>query len=590
MPSTYKVLRIWQRKQKKDQMNFEWIIKKQADYKQIRELSKSLNNLDFVLTNLLIKRDIDNFEKAKKFFRPSLDDLYDPFLMKNMQVAVQRLEKAIQNNEKILVYGDYDVDGTTSVAVVYKYLSNFTDNISFYVPDRYTEGYGISFKGVDFAAENNYSLVIALDCGIKAIDKIKHANEKKVDFIICDHHTPGKIVPEAIAVLNPKQIDCQYPYKELSGCAVGFKFMQAYTQYKKLENEKLFDLLDLVAVSIASDIVPITGENRILEAFGIQKFNKTKNPGLQALKEISGMKEQDFIVSDLVFKIGPRINAAGRMDHAAFAVKLLVETDIVNARELANQLNDFNENRKNEQDEITIDVMEILKDKPELLEKKSAVVYSEEWNKGIVGIVASKIVEKIYKPTIVLTKSNGKWAGSARSVENFDLYAAIDSCNELLHSFGGHKYAAGLTIDDENLKKFIDRFEENVKNTISEESLEPKLSISNIISFNEITDKFFKVLKQFAPFGPENMKPVFLTLDVKDTGASRVIGKNFSHLKIEVKDKSGKIFTGIAFGMGHLYDEIKNKEPFDICYTINENHFNGKTTLQLDIKDIRLRN
>lgn len=571
-------------------MNFEWIIKKQSNLQDIRHLSGKLNNLDFVLTNLLIQRGIKTFEEAKDFFRLSLDNLHDPFAMKNMQIAVERLEKAIQNNEKILIYGDYDVDGTTSVSVIYKYLKNFTKNLSFYVPDRYTEGYGISIKGIDFASENDFSLVIALDCGIKAVDKIKHANSKKVDFIICDHHTPGEIIPDAVAVLNPKQIDCNYPYKELSGCGVGFKFMQAFTQSRNLDNEKLFKLLDLVAISIASDIVPITGENRILEHFGLKVFNKTTNAGLISMKEISRIDNVDFAVSDLVFKIGPRINAAGRMKHAAFAVNLLVEEDIVNARELAKQLDEYNENRKLEQNEITLDVDEILKKKPELLNKKSTVVFDENWNKGIVGIVASKIIEKHYKPTIVLTKSHDKWTGSARSVENFDLYAAIDSCSHLLHSFGGHKYAAGLTVNDENLTKFIDCFENAVNMTISEESLEPKLSISETISLSNIDDKFVKILKQFAPFGPENMKPVFLSFEVSDTGASRQIGKDFSHLKVEVKDNSGKILSGIAFGMGTLYDEIKTKKPFDICYTIGENVFRGKTSLQLDIKDIRIRN
>ncbi|MBN2891746.1 MAG: single-stranded-DNA-specific exonuclease RecJ [Bacteroidales bacterium] len=570
-------------------MNFEWIIKKQADLEKIRALSGELNNLDFTLTNLLIQRGVDSFVKAKDFFRVSFEDLHDPFLMKNMQIAVERLEKALDNNEKILVYGDYDVDGTTSVALVYKYLSNFTENISFYVPDRYSEGYGISFKGIDFAKDNDFSLVIALDCGIKAVDKIKYANERNVDFIICDHHTPGEVVPDAIAVLNPKQIDCEYPYKELSGCGVGFKFLQAFTKYKKSDSEKLNELLDLVAVSIASDIVPITGENRILETYGLKQFNNTNNAGFKALKTISGMNDQDFTVSDLVFKIGPRINAAGRMDHANFAVNLLVEDDDNNAQELANQLNTFNENRKTDQDNITVDVLKIFEDKPELLNKKSTVVYDEQWNKGIVGIVASKIIEKYYKPTIVLTKSHGKWTGSARSVENFDLYSAIDSCSHLLHSFGGHKFAAGLTVEDENLNEFIECFEKSVKQTISEDSLTPKLVISDTINLSRVDAQFYKILKQFAPFGPENMKPVFLAFDVVDTGASRQIGKDFSHLKLEIKDKTGAIISGVAFGMGHLYDEIKNKQPFDICFTINENVFNNRVSLQLDIKDIRLR-
>ncbi|MBN2662306.1 MAG: single-stranded-DNA-specific exonuclease RecJ [Bacteroidales bacterium] len=569
-------------------MNFEWVIKRKSDYEKISQLSKELNNLHPTLTNLLISRNIDTFEKSKEFFRPDIELLHDPFLMKNMDIAVERLESAVNNNEKILVYGDYDVDGTTSVALVYSFLKDYVKNLEFYVPDRYSEGYGISTKGIDFAAENNFDLVIALDCGIKAVDKIEYANGKKVDFIICDHHTPGEKIPQAVAVLNPKQIDCKYPYKELSGCGVGFKFMQAYAQKNNISSKKIFKHLDLLAISIASDIVPITGENRILEHFGIIELNKTQKPGLKALKKIAGAEELDFTVSDIVFKLGPRINAAGRMDHADTAVDLLIEQETATAMEFAEKINVFNENRKNDQDNITIDVFKIFEQKPELISKKSTVVYNEDWSKGIIGIVASKVIEKYYKPTIVLTKSHDKWTGSARSVANFDLYEAIDACSHLLHSFGGHKFAAGLTIDDDKLHQFIECFENSVASKISEEQQEPKIEISDIISFDDITDKFVNILDQFAPYGPENMKPVFVTFGVADTGASRSIGKDFSHLKLEVKDKSGKILSGIAFGQGHIYDLIKNKKPFDICYTIGENVFNGKKTLQLDIKDIRL--
>lgn len=569
-------------------MNFEWTIKRKADYKQISLFSKQLNNLHPSLTNLLISRDIDTFDKAKDFFRPKIENLHDPFLMKDMTIAVERLQKAIKNNEKILIYGDYDVDGTTSVSLVYSTLKNFTENISYYVPDRYSEGYGISSKGIDFADENNFDLVIALDCGIKAVDKINYANEKNVDFIICDHHTPGDKIPEAVAVLNPKQIDCQYPYKELSGCGVGFKFMQAYAEKENISTEKIFEHLDLLAISIASDIVPITGENRILEHFGLIELNKTKKEGLIALKKVAGAEDLNFAVSDVVFKLGPRINAAGRMEHAKLAVDLLIETDANNAREIAEKINTFNENRKNDQDNITVDVFDIFEKKPHLIDKKSTVVYDENWSKGIIGIVASKVIEKYYKPTIVLTKSHGKWTGSARSVANFNLYEAIDSCNHLLHSFGGHKFAAGLTINDENLQKFIECFEEAVKLKITEEQEEPKIEISDIIKFSNIDDRFIKILNQYAPYGPENMKPIFVTFGVVDTGFSRTIGKDEAHLKLEIKDNSGKILSGIAFGQGHLYEIIKNKQPFDICYTIGENIFRGKKSLQLDIKDIRL--
>ncbi len=579
-------------------MEFEWIIKKQADLQKIRQLSKELNNLPFSLANLLIHRSIDTFEKAKNFFRPDLKNLHNPFLMKDMHKAVERLQKAIANNEKILIYGDYDVDGTTSVALVYSFLKNFHSNIDFYVPDRYSEGYGISTQGIDYAAGNSISLVIALDCGIKAVEKIDYANQKNIDFIICDHHTPGEKIPEAVAVLNPKQKDCQYPYKELSGCGVGFKFMQAFEQEQTNTNKQIFDIIEYVAISIASDIVPITGENRILEYYGLKKLKETKKAGLQALLEVAGMikvdntqqsDNQDFTVSDLVFKIGPRINAAGRMAHAKAAVNLLIEEDINAARDFAKKLNEHNQDRKDTQDAIFNEILEIFENNPVLNEKNSTVLYNENWNKGIVGIVASKIIEKYYKPTIILTKSNNKWTGSGRSVENFDLYTAIDNCRNLLHSFGGHKFAAGLTIEDGNLEQFIDCFEKSVSQMITVDNKTPRITISDIITFDDITDKFVRLLKQFAPFGPENMKPVFVTFNVKATDQTRQIGKDFSHLRIEMKDITGKFMTGIAFGLGHIYDEIKNGQLFDICYTIGENNFNGKTSLQLDIKDIRLK-
>jgi single-stranded-DNA-specific exonuclease len=578
-------------------MEFEWVIKKQANLTKIRELSRQLNNLPFSLSNLLIQRDIDSYDKAEKFFRPNLKNLHDPFLMKDMSKAVERLQKAISNNEKILIYGDYDVDGTTSVALVFSFLKKFYNNLDFYIPDRYSEGYGISTNGIDYANENNCKLVIALDCGIKAIEKINYANEKNIDFIICDHHTPGDKIPDAVAVLNPKQKDCRYPYKELSGCGVGFKFMQAFEQKTNNSNSKIFDLLEYVAISIASDIVPITGENRILEYYGLQKLKNTNKAGLIALLEVAGMKKaeqqsadiQDITVSDLVFKIGPRINAAGRMAHAKAAVELLIEQDTNNAREFAKKLNEHNQDRKNTQDEIFKDILKIFDENPDLINKNSTVLFNENWNKGIVGIVASKIIEKYYKPTIILTKSNDKWTGSGRSVQNFDLYTAIDNCRSLLHSFGGHKFAAGLTVTDDNLEHFADCFEKSVSQMITDDNKNPKITISDIINFSDITDKFVRLLKQFAPFGPENMKPVFVTFNVKATDQTRQIGKDYLHLRLEMKDTSGKLMTGIAFGKGYIFDEIKNGQLFDVCYTIGENNFNGKTSLQLDIKDIRLK-
>ncbi len=572
-------------------MNFEWSFEKNAEHSKVIALAKELNNQNRKLVNILVKRGIDTFEKAKEFFRPSKEFLHNPFLMKDMDKAVKRLEKAISENEKILVYGDYDVDGTTSVALVFSFLSEITKNIDFYVPDRFTEGYGISAKGIDFAAENDFSLVIALDCGIKAVEKIDYANEKNIDFIICDHHTPGEKIPDAVAVLDPKRKDCKYPYKELSGCGVGFKLMQAFAEKNNINEDKIFDLLDILVISIASDIVPITGENRTLASMGLKMLPETKRNSLKALLKVAGLLDEEnprpITISDIVFRIGPRINAAGRLEHAKNAVNLLLEKDFDNALEFAQKLDELNSERKSIQEKIVSDVDEIIENKPHLLEKKSFVFYDENWNKGIVGIVASKVIEKYYKPSILLAKSNGKWTGSGRSVENFDLYSAIDKCSHLLHSFGGHKYAAGLTIEDENLGQFIDCFEETVKSMITEDQLVPKLRISEILNFSEIDDKFMSLLEQFAPFGPENMRPVFVTFNVVDTGNSVTMGKNHEHLRLSVRDVSGKVLGGVAFGMGHLFDKIQ-KYPFDIAYTLGFNYWQGKKNVQMDIKDIRL--
>lgn len=578
-------------------MNFEWVIKKSADFELIANLSRELNNLNDKLVNILVNNGIDTFQKAKEFFRPNIDAIHDPFLMKDMDLAVDRLEKAIAENQKILVYGDYDVDGTTSVSLVFDFLSKYTKNIDYYIPDRFTEGYGISERGVDYAAENGFDLVIALDCGIKAVERIEKANSLNVDFIICDHHTPGDKIPNAVAVLNPKQKDCQYPYKELSGCGVGFKFMQAFAKSHNIDEQKVFEYLDLVAISIASDIVPITGENRILEALGIKKLMQTEKPGLKALLQTAGFiidsqdsvsKPKNLSVSDIVFRLGPRINAAGRMEHAKAAVSLLIEKEEKIANEYAQKLNDLNSERKAIQDNIFDDVIEMFDSQPNLLGKKSAVVFNEDWNKGIIGIVASKIVEKYYKPTIILTKSNGKWTGSGRSIDGFDLYSAIDKCSHLLHSFGGHKYAAGLTVEEENLEQFAECFEQNVAESLTSDLVNPKLVISDILSFNEIDDRFLNVLSQFAPFGPGNMRPVFVTFNVRDTGQSRQMGKNYEHLRLEMKDESGTILSATAFGMGHLFELIQ-KYHFDIAYTIVENFWNGKKTYNLNIKDIRFK-
>lgn len=572
-------------------MNFEWIIKQQADTTKIRKLSQELNNLHPALSNLLIHKNISTFDDAKNFFRPTISNLHDPFLMKNMDTAVNRLKKALINNENILIYGDYDVDGTTSVALIYNFLSEINKSsgqIAYYIPDRYSEGYGISKQGIDFADKNNFSLVIALDCGIKAIDKIDYANKKNIDFIICDHHTPAETIPNAVAILNPKQKDCKYPYKELSGCGVGFKFIQAFAKDENIAQETIFNHLDLVAISTAADIVPMTGENRILEFFGLQKLQKTTKPGLIALKEIAGKTNSPYSVSDVVFKLGPRINAAGRMQHAKLAVELLTEKNTNNAKQLAIKLNSFNQERKINQDKIYNEIVENINQNPQLLKKKSIVAYNRNWSKGVVGIVASKIVEKFYKPTIILTKSNEKWTGSARSINNFNLYDAINKCNNLLDSFGGHKFAAGLTIKQKKLDQFIDLFEENVKSSITKEIENPKIEITNIINFAELSENFVNILSQFAPFGPQNMRPIFLTTNVVDTGLSKKIGKTGEHLRLEIKDTTGKKMNAIAFGFGKLYNEISRKKPFNICYNIEYNLFNGQKNIQLNIKDIKI--
>ncbi len=570
-------------------MNKNWKLKKLADKKQVDELKKQLNINEF-LTNLLIQREIDTFDKAKEFFRPSLEQLHDPFLLKDMDKAIKRLETAIKNNEKILIYGDYDVDGTTSVALVYKFLSGFYENIDFYIPDRYNEGYGISTQGIDYAEQNSQSLVIALDCGIKAISQIEYANKKNIDFIICDHHTVGEKIPEAVAVIDAKRPDCEYPYKELSGCGVGFKLAQAYTEKNKLSTENLYNLLELTTISIASDIVPITGENRVLSYFGLQQIQNTKNEGLKALKKIAKIIEgEPLTISDCVFKIGPRINAAGRIKSGKDAVELLIETDTEKAEEFGQQIDEHNITRKNLDSTITQEALEMIANSPKLQAKKSTVLYNSNWHKGVVGIVASRLTEVYYRPTIVLTESKGYLTGSARSVEGFNIYDAINSCSHLLEGFGGHKYAAGLTMKIENFEEFAERFEKAVSQTITEEQLIPNINVDAEISLDKITPKFYEIMKQFSPFGPQNMTPIFVSKNVKDTGNSRTVGNDHSHLKVEIMDKTEASISGIGFSMGHFYEKIKTGKSFDICYSIEENNFNGKTNLQIMIRDIKIK-
>ena len=542
-----------------------------------------------ILSKLLVQRDILTFEDARSFFRPDLTDLHDPFLMKDMQKAVDRLTLAMKRNEKILIYGDYDVDGTTSVSLVYKFLKQFYSNVDFYIPDRYNEGYGISVQGIDYAAENDYKLVIALDCGIKAIEKVKYALSKGVDFIICDHHTPDEILPPAIAVLDPKRIDCNYPYKHLSGCGVGFKLMQAFAITNNIDFSQLTPLLDLLALSIASDIVPITGENRVLAFYGLKQINSNPSIGLKGILDVCGLTDKEITISDIVFKIGPRINASGRMKLAYEAVELLVSGDPAFAKEKSDTINEYNNDRKDLDKNITDEAIALIEADKRYAKRKSIVVYKPDWHKGVIGIVASRLSEEYYKPSIVLTNSNGLASGSARSVSGFDIYKAIDSCRDLLENFGGHMYAAGLSMKEENIIAFTERFEKFVSGNILEEQTYPQIDIDSVLEFKDITPKFFRVLKQFGPFGPGNMKPVFVSKKVFDYGTSRLVGKEQEHLKLELVDSSSEnVMNGIAFRMHEYNDHLKALNPLDICFTLEENSFNGNTTTQLMIKDIKI--
>ena len=555
------------------------------------EIKNSLANelsISPILAQLLVQRDIITYDDARAFFRPDLGDLHDPFLMKDMDKAVERLTKAMRKNEKILIYGDYDVDGTTSVSLVYKFLIQIYSNLDFYIPDRYDEGYGISIKGIDYAAENGFSLVVALDCGIKAVEKVKYAASKGIDFIICDHHTPDKELPPAVAVLDSKREDCTYPYKHLSGCGVGFKLIQAFAQINNIDFQNLIPLLDLVALSIASDIVPITGENRILAFYGLKQLNTNPSTGVKAILEVCGLKDKEISISDIVFKIGPRINASGRMKLASEAVELLVSRDYAFAFEKSGTINEYNNDRKDLDKNITDEALSVIKTDESYAARKSIVVYKPDWHKGVIGIVASRLSEEYYKPSIVLTKSNGFASGSARSVPGFDIYKAIESCRDLLENFGGHMYAAGLTMKEENVEKFTRRFEEFVSENIREEQTYPQIEIDAVLQFNEITPKFFRVLKQFGPFGPGNMKPIFESKNVYDFGSSRLVGKEQEHLKLELIDSSSEnVMSGIAFRMFEYNDHLKALNPLDICYTLEENNFNGNTNIQLMIRDIK---
>ena len=587
-------------------METKWILNQSVDKQQVAEIVKVLN-IDENLATLLVQRGITNYEEAKTFFRPSLSQLHDPFLMKDMDKAVDRVLKAINDNEKLLVYGDYDVDGTTAVAVVYTYLKPFfkKKKIEFYIPDRYEEGYGISFKGIDYAAENGFKLVVALDCGIKANERIDYANERGVDFIICDHHRAGDVLPNAVAVLDAKRPDCNYPYDELSGCGVGFKLVTALSMRGLGTIEDVYNLLDFLAVSIAADIVPITGENRVLAYFGLKQLNKKPRPGIEAILQHANIYRRDedqidedenvltreLTISDLVFLIGPRINAAGRIAKASDSVRLLIADKKEHAEKLAASINDLNDERREFDNRITEEALGMIADDAELRDAKSTVVFNAKWHRGVIGIVASRLTDYYYRPTIVLTRASGLVTGSARSIKSFDIYDAIDHCSDLLEHFGGHKYAAGLSMKPENLPEFRRRFEAYVSEHLVDEDFVPELEVDLKINFADITSKFMRILNQFAPFGPGNMAPVFWTDNVIDAGGSRPVGGH-KHLKLTVSqigdaELGVPPFSGIAFQKGDLFNRIHDGEPFSICYHLEYNTWQGKTNLQLNVKDIK---
>jgi len=563
-------------------MQKRWVVKPKNDVKRINKLRDELG-VSSIIAELLLNRDISTFEQAKLFFRPSLEHLHDPFLMKDMEQAISRIERAIGNKEKILIYGDYDVDGTTAVSVMYSFFRDFHTGMEYYIPDRYKEGYGISTQGIDYAAENGFTLIIALDCGIKAIEKVEYAKSKGIDFIIGDHHLPGDRLPDAVAVLDPKRQDCPYPYKELSGCGISFKIIQAFIQKNGMDIQLAYQYLDLVAVSIASDIVPITGENRILCHFGLKKLNTNPNCGLQALINLSSNKTGQFSVGDIVFQIGPRINAAGRIEHAKDAVKLLISKSLQEAADYSTTVDDQNNLRKDFDLRITEEALELIDNNEILKTRKSTVLFKKDWHKGVIGIVASRLTEKYYRPTIILTQTNGHIAGSARSVVGFDLYEALSACSDLLDQYGGHKYAAGLTMPLENVLAFQEKFELVVSNSIKPEMLQQEVLLETSIKLQDIDAKFHRLLRQFEPFGPENEAPIFLTEGLVGTGY--IVGSN--HIKVSVKQDDSPVFDCIGFGLAEHIDHINAGKKIDICYTIEENHWRGKKNLQLNIKAIR---
>jgi len=569
-------------------MDKKWVIKEKGDPAVVKQLAANLGIAES-LANLMVQRSITTKEEAVTFFEPDLRYLHDPFLMKDMNVAVERISIAIKKNERILVYGDYDVDGTTAVALMYSFLKEMYSNVDYYIPDRYKEGYGVSFQGIDFAFQNNCRLMITLDCGIKAVEKVKYARTKGIDIIICDHHYPGDEIPRAAAVLDPKQPGCNYPYKELSGCGVGFKLVHAFSRVHGIQFSRIAGYLDLVAVSIASDIVPLTGENRVLAYFGLKQLNENPRTGL---KEIIREAEvcRILTVEDVVFKIGPRINAAGRMETGSKAVELLISNDTKLATGISKEINNFNIERRNVDRSITTEAMRMISDDQRNVNARTTVLFNPSWKKGVIGIVASRLIETYYRPTVILTESNGFATGSARSVQGYDLYQAIEACSDLLESFGGHMFAAGLTLKKENIKPFMERFEQYVNSTISEDQLVPRVFVDSELSFSEINEDFFNFLNKFQPFGPENMSPIFVSRKVCDSGSGRMVGSSGEHLKLDLCHESTgpKTFSAIAFSQSEHFEHIRAGKPFDICYSVEMNEFRGNRNLQLNIRDIKM--
>ena len=577
-----------------------WVVKPQGERSVVESLASHLG-MSPVLTNLLVQRGIDTVEKAKKFFSPSLRDLHDPFLMKDMDKAVERIEKAVKAGEKVMIYGDYDVDGTTAVSLVYKFLSQIGHkNLSFYIPDRYVDGYGISIRSIDHAVRKGVTLVIALDCGIKAVEKVAYAKQKGVDFIICDHHLPAEEIPQAVAVLDPKRPDCNYPFDELSGCGVGFKLVEAYARRNRIPFREIEHLLDLLVVSIASDIVPLVDENRILAYYGLKRLNSTPSKGLLSIIKICGLEGHNITIDDIVFKIGPRINAAGRMrmdeddENAApsgghAAVSLLIEGNEQEAAKFGEVIDSYNQDRKSIDRNVTQEAHDYVEANPELKARKSTVIYNPKWMKGIVGIVASRLIETYYRPTVVLTKSNGFVTGSARSVVGFDLYQAVESCSDLLENFGGHMYAAGLTMREENVEAFTKRFNDYVEKNIDPSILVPQVDIDSELLFSDITDDFHRQLNSFQPFGPGNSAPVFMTRGASNRGDAKLVGVECDHLRMDLmqRQKPHTTIPAIAFQQPTHYEWVRAGKPVAVCYQIVENHYRGTVSRQLRVKDIK---